>query len=375
MIRFLDLNQQYLRLQQGIEARWQRIFQHAQFIMGPEVVDLESELARYVGVKHCVTTTSGTLALQIALMALGVGPGDEVITTPFSFFATAGTIVLLGATPVFVDIDPRTYNLDPTQVATAITPKTKAIMPVSLFGQCADLTAINAIANQMGLPVIEDAAQSFGAKHRGKLSCGLSTIGCTSFFPSKPLGCYGDGGACFTDDDFLAEKMRLLRNHGQAARYQHVCIGTNARLDTLQAAVLLEKLTIFPEEMEKRQLVASWYQHYLQNQIGVPFVASENTSVFAQYTIEMDYRDVVCRAMADVEIPTAIHYSLPLHKQAALLPVINSLSCFPNAERASTRVLSLPFHPYMEEAQVRSISTALLRLEELSCLQVAGNKI
>ena len=249
---FIDLATQQDGLREGIENRIHRVLHHGAYIMGPEVTELEAQLAAYTGSKHCITVASGTDALLIAMMALGIKPGDEIITTPFTFIATGEMIALIGAKPVFVDIDPRTYNLDPALIEAAITPRTKAIMPVSLYGQCAEFDEINAIAAKHGLPVIEDAAQSFGATYKGRKSCALSTIGCTSFFPSKPLGCYGDGGACFTDDDALAKLMREIRVHGQERRYYHPIIGVNGRMDTLQCAVLLAKMPTFPDEVRAR---------------------------------------------------------------------------------------------------------------------------
>ena len=263
-MQFIDLKAQQARIEAEIQARIQAVLAHGRYIMGPEVAELEQRLADYVGVRHCVGVSSGTDALLVALMALDVGPGDEVITTPFTFVATAEVIALLGAVPRFIDIDPVTYNLDPGRIESAIGPKTRAIMPVSLYGQCADMDAINAIAARHGLPVIEDAAQSFGATYKNRRSCGLSTIGCTSFFPSKPLGCYGDGGACFTDDERLATLMRQVMNHGQDKRYSHPRLGINGRLDSLQAAVLLAKMGIFPDEVERRAAAGARYTALLQ---------------------------------------------------------------------------------------------------------------
>ena len=269
-IDFIDLKQQYRRLKPAIDERMQAVLNHGQYIMGPEVAELEKRLAEYVGVRHAIGISDGTTALQVAMMALGIGPGDEVITTPFTFIATAETISLLGATPVFVDIDPDTCNLDANLLEAAITPRTRAIIPVSLYGQCADMEAINAIAARHGLPVIEDGAQSFGATRHGKRSGSLSTIACTSFFPSKPLGCYGDGGACFTNDDELGRKMSQIRLHGQSKRYVHSAIGVNGRLDTLQAAVLLVKLDHFDEDVKLRAEAGDRYARLLANAAGRP---------------------------------------------------------------------------------------------------------
>ena len=259
MIEFIDLKNQQARIKDKIDAGIQRVLSHGQYILGPEVTELEDRLADFVGAKYCISCANGTDALQIVQMALGVGPGDEVITPGFTYVATAETVALLGAKPVYVDIDPRTYNLDPQLLEAAITPRTKAIIPVSLYGQCADFDAINAIASKYGIPVIEDAAQSFGASYKGKRSCNLSTVACTSFFPSKPLGCYGDGGAIFTNDDELATAIRQIARHGQDRRYHHIRVGVNSRLDTLQAAILLPKLEIFEEEIALRQKVAAEY--------------------------------------------------------------------------------------------------------------------
>ena len=281
-IEFIDLKAQYRALKPSIDARIARVLDHGRYIMGPEIAELEERLAAYVGVNHCIGVASGTEALLIALMALGVGPGDEVITTPFTFAATAEAIVLVGATPVFVDIDLADCNIDANLIEAAITPRTKAIMPVSLYGQCADMDAINAIAARHGnIPVIEDAAQSFGATYKGRRSCGVSTIGCTSFFPSKPLGCYGDGGAIFTSDDGLAQAMREIRVHGQSKRYQHDRVGVGGRLDTIQAAILLAKFELFDEEVAARIAIGDRYLEMLGDVLGVDLirVAPGRTSV------------------------------------------------------------------------------------------------
>lgn len=363
-MKFIDLNEQYLLIKGTIDKNMKTVLEHGQFITGPEVMELERRLAEWVGVRHCVTVSNGTIALLIALMALDIGPGDEVITSSFSFFATAETIIFLGAKPVFIDIDPFTYNIDSSKIEAVITNRTKVIVPVSLFGQCADLTTINEIAERHGLFVIEDGAQSFGATHRGKQSCGLTTIGCTSFFPSKPLGCYGDGGACFTNDDTLAEAMRLIRNHGQKNRYHHVRIGLNARFNTLQAAVLLAKLDLFPDEVKRRQIVADWYSEILQGNFIIPHVVPENISVFAQYTIRVEEREIIRVALTEVGIPTAIHYPKPLYKQPAIqyyLQVCEGGGC-PQAEIASQQVLSLPFYPYLTKEIVSKICDELLSM-------------
>lgn len=362
MIPFIDLKAQYQALKPQIQDRINRVLEHGQYIMGPEVNELEDKLAAYVGVKHCIAASSGTDTLLIAMMALGIGPGDEVITTPFTFIATGEMIALLGAKPVFVDIDPRTYNIDPTRIEVAITPKTKAIMPVSLYGQCADMDAINAIAEQHGLPVIEDAAQSFGATYKGRKSCALSTIGSTSFFPSKPLGGYGDGGALFTDDDALAKAMKEIRVHGQDRRYHHPRIGINGRLDTLQAAIVLAKMERFDWEVEQRQRVGAGYTALLSEQcprVVVPYIAPGNTSVYAQYTIQIDDRDAVAKRLNAEGIPTAIHYPVPLHRQPAYQCFGYSVGDFPAAERASSMVLSLPMGPDLVSPDQARIASCL----------------
>jgi len=353
---FIDLKTQQARIRDSIDARISKVLEHGRYIMGPEVAELEERLADYVGVRHAIGVASGTDALLIALMALGVGPGDEVITTPFSFIATAEAIALLGARPVFVDIDPKTYNIDPTLVDAAITDRTRAIMPVSLYGQCADFDTINAISAKHGLPVIEDGCQSFGATYKGRRSCGLSTIGCTSFFPSKPLGCYGDGGMCFTNDDDLAKAMREIRVHGQDRRYHHPRIGVNGRLDTLQAAILLAKMELFDDEVAARAHVGARYSELLAGVVPTPHIEPHNTSVFAQYTIEVDERDKVQAALKEAGIPTAVHYPVPLHRQPALAQDVR----LSNSERAAQRVMSLPMHPYLTEAQQRRVAEAVV---------------
>lgn len=354
-MQFIDLNAQLARIRPEVEKALQAVFSHGQYILGPEVAELESQLAAFVKVKHCVTVSSGTDALLMAMMALELKPGDEVITSSFTFFATAEMMLLLGVTPVFVDIDPDTYNLDPKLLEAAITPKTAAIMPVSLYGQCADLHQINEIASKYSLPVIEDAAQSFGAQHHGQRSCGLTTIGCTSFFPSKPLGCYGDGGACFTHDDELADKLRSIRVHGQRERYEHVRLGLNGRFDTIQAAMMLPKLTIFEDEIAKRQQVAQWYAQYLPESIRKPIVRAGNLSVFAQYTIEVEDRQTLQTFLQSRGIPTAVHYPKALHQQPLLLKKKSEYGNLRVADKVAERVLSLPFYPYLTEKLVHKV--------------------
>lgn len=354
---FIDLKTQYRRIKSDVDARIHAVLEHGQFILGSEVAALEAALACRTGSKHCIACSSGTDALLIALMALGIGPGDEVVTSPFTFIATVEMIVLLGAKPVFVDIDPRTWNLDPARLAAAITPRTRAIVPVALYGQCADMDAIHQAAR--GIPVIEDAAQSFGATYKDRASCNLSAIGCTSFFPSKPLGCYGDGGACFTNDDALAAAMRQIANHGQDGRYHHVRLGLNGRLDTIQAAVLLAKLEIFDDELVKRTQVAARYDEGLKEIVRTPWVAAGNRSVYAQYTIEVEDRERVASVLRQSGIPTAVHYPVPAHLQLAFRTPDYAEGSFPASEHAARRVLSLPMHPYLGAADQDSIIAAV----------------
>lgn len=360
-IEFIDLKTQQQRILPDLERRMKAVLEHGQYIMGPEVGELEGKLASYVGVSDCIAVASGTDALLVALMALGVQAGDEVITSPFTFIATAEVIALLGARPVFVDIDPVSYNLDPARIEAAITPATRAIMPVSLYGQCADLDAINAIAARHSLPVIEDACQSFGATHRGRRSCGISTIGCTSFFPSKPLGCYGDGGACFTDDRDLALKMRQIRVHGQDRRYHHPVIGVNGRMDTLQAAVLLAKWEAFPWEVEARARIGARYSELLKDAVTTPSIAAGNSSVYAQYTVQVANRDTVQKKLSEEGIPTAVHYPIPLHLQPAFGALGLGPGSFPRAEAAGGQVMSLPMHPYLKETEQERIVGSLVK--------------
>ena len=362
-MQFIDLKTQQERIRPQIDERIKAVLAHGQYIMGPEVAELETKLANYVGVKHCISVASGTDALLVALMALGIKAGDEVITTPFTFIATGEMIALLGAVPVFVDIDAKTYNLDPTLLEAAITAKTKAIMPVSLYGQCADFDAINAIAAKHGIPVIEDGAQSFGATYKGRKSCGLSTIGCTSFFPSKPLGGYGDGGACFTEDDALALKMKQVRNHGQDRRYHHPMIGFNGRLDTLQAAILLAKLEIFADEVEARNRIGQRYTELFgqldNSHIITPDIEPFNTCVYAQYTVQVEGREQIQAQLQAQGIPTAVHYPVPLHLQPAFAGLNQGEGSFPVAEAVAKRVMSLPMHPYLSEKEQDAIGAAL----------------
>ncbi len=358
-MEFIDLKSQYRRLKAEIDAGIQRVLDHGQYILGPEVAELEEKLCAYTGARHCITVANGTDALQIAQMALGIGPGDEVITPGFTYIATAETVALLGAKPVYVDIDPRTYNLDPALLEAAITRRTKAIVPVSLYGQCADFDAINAVAARHGITVIEDAAQSFGAEYKGRKSCNLSTIACASFFPSKPLGCYGDGGAIFTNDEELAKGLRQIARHGQERRYHHVRVGVNSRLDTIQAAVLLPKLAILTEEIQRRQQVAATYVRLFREAgiATVPYVEPHNVSAWAQFTILMDNRDAVQSALKAAGIPTAVHYPIPLNKQPA---VADAHAELPHGDDAAKRVMSLPMHAYLDSSTQRSIVNSVM---------------
>ena len=368
---FIDLKTQYRALRESVNVRIQKVLDHGQYIMGPEVGELEQRLAAYTGSKHCVTVASGTEALLIALMALDIKPGDEVITPSFTFVATAEVIVLAGAKPVFVDIEPDTCNVDPSKIEALITPRTRAIMPVSLYGQVADMDEINAIAARHGLPVIEDAAQSFGATYKGRKSCALSTIGCTSFFPSKPLGCYGDGGAIFTDDDALALACREIRVHGQSARYVHTRIGVGGRMDTIQCAVLLAKLERFEWELEQRARIAARYSDLLGRIPGVktPTVRPDRRSVYAQYTIQVDDRDGLQKRLAAEQIPTAVHYPIPLNLQPAYRHLCCP-DCTPVAEQVAKRVVSLPMHADLDTAtQDRVVASLRVSLSAASTNQ------
>ena len=361
-MKFIDLGSQYLELKHDINSAIQKVLEHGQYILGPEVKELEDRLAAYVGVKHCIGMSSGTTALQAALMALDIKPGDEVITSAFSFFATAEVIALIGAKAIFVDIDPKTYNLDPRLLEAKINSKTKAIIPVSMYGQCADFDAINAIAAKYNIPVIEDGAQSFGGLYKNRKSCALSTIGCTSFFPSKPLGCYGDAGACFTNDDELAKKMRCIVNHGQDRRYHHTMIGINGRIDTIQAAILLAKLPTFDDEIKKRQEVASWYREAFLNKIDVPYIEKYNLSAYAQYTIQVDNRDELQEQLQKQGIPTAVHYPIPLCEQPIFKELDDTVYHLPVTESVANKVMSLPFSPYISKDEVKQVAESVLRL-------------
>ena len=364
---FIDLKTQYRALKPSVDARIQKVLDHGQYIMGPEVVELEQRLAAYVGARHCITCASGTEALLIALMALGIGPGDEVITSPFTFVATAEMIVLAGATPVYVDIERETCLMDPALIEAKITPRTKAIMPVSLYGQVCDMAAINALAARHGnISVIEDAAQSFGASYWGgdgarRKSCNLSTIGCTSFFPSKPLGCYGDGGAMFTNDDALAKVMREVRTHGQERRYYHTRIGVGGRMDTIQCAVVLAKMERFAREVAQRLELGQVYRQKLdaaQLPVGLVKVMADRDSVFAQFTVVVENRAAVQKHMQDLGVPTAVHYPISLNQQPAYRNDASAAETL-NSHWAGERVMSLPFSPDLTLEQMDRVVAAL----------------
>lgn len=349
-INFIDLQAQYQAYKSEIDEEIQKVLDSSQYIGGPQLNELSETLAKYTGAKHCIPCSSGTDALLIALMAYGIGAGDEVITTPFTFIATAEVIAFLGAKSVFVDIDETTYNIDPKLIEAKITKNTKAIMPVSLYGQPADMDEINTIAKKHNIPVIEDACQSFGAEYKGKKSCNLSEIGCTSFFPSKPLGCYGDGGAIFTNDDALYEKMKSIASHGQTQRYIHKYVGINGRLDTIQAAVLNVKMRYFEEEVKKREKIGQRYTELLKGSVITPVVKEDRTSPYAQYSVRVKNREAVMKRLNEAGVPTAVHYPMPLYRQEAIV-CDQKASEFPVTERVSDEIMSLPMSPFLTEAE------------------------
>jgi UDP-2-acetamido-2-deoxy-ribo-hexuluronate aminotransferase len=361
-LEFIDLKSQYTALRETINARIQRVLDHGQYIMGPEVQEMEQRLAEHSGARHCISVASGTEALLIALMALELKAGDEVITTPFTFAATAETIVLAGGTPVFVDIEHDTCNIDATKIEAAITARTKAIMPVGLYGQVADMDEINAIAGRHDIAVIEDAAQSFGASYKGRKSGNLSTFGCTSFFPSKPLGCYGDGGAIFTSDDALAQACREIRIHGQSQRYLHSRVGVGGRMDTLQCAVVLGKLERFDWEIERRRTLGLRYRELIADS-GAPVqlltVRDDRDCVWAQFTVFVKEREAIQAKLKALGVPTAVHYPKPLHHQPAYAAHCCP-ECCPNSQTAAAQVLSLPMSADLSEAQLQHVVTALV---------------
>lgn len=358
-MQFIDLAEQYRLYKNEIDARIRATLDHGQYIMGPEVGELEELLAAFVEVDNCLTVSSGTTALEIALRALNIGAGDEVITVPFTWISTAEVISLVGARPVFVDIDPLDFNINIQQIEQAITPRTKAILPVSLFGQMPDYEHINRIAARKGLAVIEDGAQSFGATSRQRRSCGVTSIAATSFFPAKPLGCFGDGGALFTNDTSLADRMRAIRNHGGLVRHKHTMLGTNGRFDTLQAAVLLAKFPHFEDEIAARMQIGDRYSTLLGDHCKVPLVRPGNTHVYAQYTIRLAQRDKAANSMKAKGIPTGIYYPKCLHEQPVFSELGYRYGDFPEAERASREVLSLPMHPFLTETDQSRVADAL----------------
>jgi UDP-2-acetamido-2-deoxy-ribo-hexuluronate aminotransferase len=358
-MQFIDLQQQYQRYRDAIDAGLRRVLDHGQFILGPENAQLESLLAEYTGTRHCLTVASGTDSLEIALRALEIGPGDEVITVPFTWISTAEVILLVGAKPVFIDIEPVSYNLDLDQLEAAITPRTKALLPVSLFGQMPDYHRTQDIAARHRLPVIEDAAQSFGATQHGRRSGGVTLIGSTSFFPAKPFGCYGDGGALFTSDERLADRMRAIRTHGGLVRHEHTLLGMNGRFDTLQAAVLLAKLPHFNQELQDRQRIGARYNALLDGICRTPQTLPGNTHVYAQYTVRVPHRDEVARRLKERGIPTAVYYPKCLHEQPVFAALGHGHGDFPVAEQAAREVLSLPMHPFLSQADQDRVVEAL----------------
>ncbi len=360
-MQFIDLKAQYKLAEDAIQKRISDVLTHGQYIMGKEVSELEEKLEQFVGCQHAMTCANGTDALTIALDVLGVSEGDEIISTPFTFFATGETVAIKGAKLVFADIDKDTYNIDVSRIEEKITNKTKAILPVSLYGQMSDMEAIMKIAQKHNLPVIEDAAQSFGAEINGQKSCSIATISTTSFFPAKPLGCYGDGGALFTNDEKLAKAIKETRNHGQSARYTHTRLGYNSRLDTLQAAILLEKLAMFPKEIELRQNIAMRYDEAFRNRVKTPYIKPGFKSVFAQYTIEVENRENFIDNMKKSNIPIAVHYPIPIHHQPIFKDLGYGNQSYPLAENASSKVVSLPMHPYLSEKDQDKIINTVLK--------------
>ena len=360
---FIDLKTRLDRIRGKVDQRMAAVLDHGQFILGPEVAELEHTLAAYVGVKHCVGVSSGTDSLLITLMALEIGPGDEVITVPYTWISTAEVIVLAGAKPVFVDVDAKTWNMDPDLLEDAITGNTKAIMPVGIYGQTADMAPINQIADRHNLPVIEDAAQSFGATYNGRKSCALSTIGSTSFFPSKPLGGFGDGGALFTDDDELAEKFRWIRVHGQERKHHHPVLGLNGRLDTIQAAALLAAFELFPEEVDQRQAIGARYSSLISKMdelgITIPHVAGESSSVYAQYTILSEDRDSLQAQLKASDVPSVAYYTVPLHLQPVFANLGYKHGHFPVTEKIADQCLSLPMSAYLPDADQERVVKVL----------------
>lgn len=366
-IPFIDLQAQYRRIQDDVNSGIQGVLEHGSYIMGPEIAEFESKLSAFCGAKHALSCSSGTDALLLGLMAYDIGPGDAIFTTPFTFFATAEVISLLGATPVFVDIDPRTFNIDANQLRDVVK-KTKAegklraagVMPVNLFGLAPDFDALDSVAKEFDLFVLEDTAQGFGGEYKGRISGSLGDISATSFFPAKPLGCYGDGGAVFTSDDVLADKMNSLRVHGKGTdKYDNVRIGLNARMDTLQAAILLPKLAIFPDEIEKRQVVAQRYTDALSNLVETPHIPDGYKSVWAQYSVLSDNREAIQAALKEQGIPSVVYYPVPCHLATAYKHLGYVPGDMPNAENAAARIFSLPMHPYVEEGFAQTVASVI----------------
>jgi UDP-2-acetamido-2-deoxy-ribo-hexuluronate aminotransferase len=367
-IEFINLKEQQKKIKENVDKRIAKVLEHGNYIMGQEIDELEQKLSKYVGIKHCISCASGTDALLMPLMAYGVGRGDAIFTSTFTFIATAEVIALLGAVPVFVDVEDKTYNIDVNKLEEAIKKfeknnnglKMKCIIPVDIFGQPADYKEINSIAEKYGLFVIEDAAQSFGAEYKGKKACSLTDVGATSFFPAKPLGCYGDGGAIFTNDDDMAEKLKSIRVHGKGSdKYDNIRVGINGRLDTIQAAVLLAKMEIFDEEIKLRDKVAKKYSESLKDSVIVPYVANDRTSVWAQYSILSENRDEKIKKLKEKGIPTAIYYPKPLHLQQAFAYLGYKKGDFPVSEKISDKVFSIPMHPYLKEDEQKYIIDAM----------------
>ena len=350
-MQFIDLKKQQEVIKKKLDYNMANVLSHGRYVRGPEIEAIEKELCQFTDAPYAISCASGTDALQIALMALELSPGDEVITTSFTFFSTVEVIELLKLKPVFIDIESDTYNIDASKIESKITNRTKAIIPVSLYGQCSDMDTINQIAQTHHLIVIEDAAQSFGATYKDKKSCNLSSLAATSFFPSKPLGCYGDGGMMFTSDEVLSKKLHCIANHGKERIFYHTKVGVNSRLDSIQAAILLAKMTVFPEEVAKRKAVGERYTELLKDHVKTPIVRDDRTCVYAQYTIEVENREEFCVNMKEMGIPTAIHYPIPLHLQ----PVLNYLNLkegsLPISEDVAKKVVSLPMHPYLSTSE------------------------
>jgi UDP-2-acetamido-2-deoxy-ribo-hexuluronate aminotransferase len=374
-VPFIDLKTQYHALRNSIDSRIQKVLESGAYIGGPEVAELEKNLAQHTGTKHCLAVASGTDALLIPMMALGIGPGDEVITTAFSFIATAETIVLAGATPVYVDIDRKTFNIDPKKIEAAITSKTKAIVPVSLYGQVADLDEINAIAKKHNLFVIEDTAQSYGAKYKDKKSGACTIAAGTSFYPAKPLGCYGDGGAIFTNDDKLQVAMKEIREHGSEKRYYHTRLGVNGRLDTIQCAILLAKMERYDWEVEQRNRVATRYDkafkglESLDSQFSIPFVKEHNKSVWAQYTLTITNRDLFQKKMTELQVPTSVHYPMTMPDQPWYKNNTKVLHDISTSRWAANHVVSLPMYPDMDDKIQDIVIDAVKKSVEFSVKQ------